>query len=227
MKQVYADFSDRADDGSLPLTSASSVASIAELTEALRDREEVCFTDGERFAVGRVHRRADGTWEGRALSDLVHLPPPGLDEPGATLRRVLFPEAPATEAAAAPPYRPKPPLWRSLPEKHVSPVAIVLGTVGVVGLMGALGAVAFEHQFFSGPATATAVTITAVERTDPADDDSPSRIVYVVKLPDGRTAYLASERAHRPGTRLIAMVSRGGLTGRMLVAPPYVVMPDE
>ena len=157
----------------------------------------------------------------------MHLPPPGLDEPGETLRSVLFPESTATQAATAPPYRPKPPLWRSLAEKRRSPVAIGLGIAGLLGVMGVTGVVVLERQFFSGPVTATPLTVTAIERTVPADDDSPGHIVYVVKLPDGRTTRLTSERTYRPGTRLLAMVSRGGLTGRTLVGPPHVVMPDE
>jgi hypothetical protein len=66
MKEVYADFNDIADDGTLPLTSAGSVSSIAELTEPLEDGDEVWFADGELRAKGRVFRRADGTWEGKS-----------------------------------------------------------------------------------------------------------------------------------------------------------------
>ena len=141
--------------------------------------------------------------------DEAPLPSPG--EPG--------PDAPR-------PYQPKPPLWRSLKDRRVSPVAIALGIVVVLGLMAALGAVAFEQQFFSGPLTATPLTITAVQRAH-ADHDSPTRFVYVVKLSDGRPARFTSERVYQPGTRLVAMVSRGVLTGRTLVGPPYMAMPDE
>ena len=225
MKQVYADFSDISVDGSLPLTCAGSIASIAEVEEALRDREEVCFTDGERFAVGRVLRRADGTWEGHSTWQLVHLPPPGLDDPGETLRRILFPESQAPQAAAAPPYQPKPPLWRSLAEKTGSPGWSV-GTLALIAITAVLGAVMLELYILSDPATATAVTITAIERITP-HEESPPDVVYVVKLADGRTARFTSERTYQPGTRLTAMVSRGGLTRRIMVGPPYVVMPDE
>ncbi len=66
MKEIYADFNDVAADGTLPLTCAGSVASIAKLKEAPMDGEEVWFTDGELRIKGRVYRRKDGTWEGRS-----------------------------------------------------------------------------------------------------------------------------------------------------------------
>jgi hypothetical protein len=223
VKQLYADFDDVAEDGALRLSCAGTVASIAELGQELREREEVCFTDGNRFAVGRVHRRGDGTWEGRATSELVHLPPPGLEEPGETVRRALFPE-PAPAADDARPYRPPPPLWRALAKKR-SPYAIGLGLIGALALT-ALLAVAYELHFFSGPAKATPMTVTAIERMH-QDSESPAHLVYVVKLPDGSTARFTSERTYGPGTRLVAMVSTGWLTRRTLVGPPYVVMPDE
>jgi len=59
------DESDEA-DGTLPLTCAGSVSSIANLAEALEEEEEVWFTDGELRAKGRVFRSATGTWEGRS-----------------------------------------------------------------------------------------------------------------------------------------------------------------
>jgi hypothetical protein len=230
MKQVYADFNEVDADGSLDLRCAGSVVSIAELKMEPREAEEVCFTDGEMFAVGRVHRRADGTWEGRSTWEFVHLPPPGLDEPGETVRQallsqtLLLPDAPAVDDPR--PYQPRPPLWRSFQKEGGSPWRIAVGTLIALGLAGAFAAVVFELHLFSGPATATPVTITAVERITPGDE-SPPHIVYVVKLPDGGTARFTSERVYRPGTRLTAMVARGGITGRTLVGPPYVVMPDE
>ena len=69
----------------------------------------------------------------------MHLPPPGLDEPGETLRRILFPESQATQAAAAPPYQPKPPLWRSLPEKTGSPGWSVGTLANIAALTGEAG----------------------------------------------------------------------------------------
>ena len=66
MKKVYADFNDIAADGSLPLTCAGSVSSIATLEGGLDEGEEVWFTDGELRVRGHVFRRSDGSWEGRS-----------------------------------------------------------------------------------------------------------------------------------------------------------------
>ena len=66
MKEVYADFNDIAADGTLVLTCAGSVASIASLQGSLENGEEVWFTDGELRVKGRVFRRQDGAWEGRS-----------------------------------------------------------------------------------------------------------------------------------------------------------------
>jgi hypothetical protein len=90
-----------------------------------------------------------------------------------------------------------------------------------------LGALLLEGQFLIGPATATAVTIMAIEAISHADEDSPGYIIYKVSLPDGRFARFTSQRTHRPGTRIKAMVSRGRLTGRTIVTSPYVVLPAE
>jgi hypothetical protein len=65
MKQIYADFNDFDEDGNLALICAGSVQSINSQEVALQDGEEVCFSDGEVRALGRVFKRADGTWEGR------------------------------------------------------------------------------------------------------------------------------------------------------------------
>lgn len=66
MKEVYADFNDIAEDGTLPLTCTGSVASIARLIGGLIDGEVVWLSDGELRVKGSVHRRPDGTWEGRS-----------------------------------------------------------------------------------------------------------------------------------------------------------------
>ena len=66
MKEVHADFNDIAADGSLPLTCAGSMSSIATLPGGLEEGEEVWFADGELCARGRVFRRSDGSWEGRS-----------------------------------------------------------------------------------------------------------------------------------------------------------------
>jgi hypothetical protein len=65
MKEIYADFNDFDENGNLALTCARSVQSIDRQKEPLQDGEEVCFSDGEVRAIGRVFKRNDGTWEGR------------------------------------------------------------------------------------------------------------------------------------------------------------------
>ena len=62
-KNLCADFNDIATDGTLPLTCAGSVTSIARLEEELEDGEEVWLTDEGGLRVrGRVFRQ-DGSWE--------------------------------------------------------------------------------------------------------------------------------------------------------------------
>jgi hypothetical protein len=63
MKEVYADFNDIAADGTLPLTCAGSVASIANLKEPLQEGEVVWLTDGGLRVSACVARRSDGSWE--------------------------------------------------------------------------------------------------------------------------------------------------------------------
>jgi hypothetical protein len=66
MKELYADFNDFAEDGTLPLTCAGSVESIGRLKEPLMDGEEVMLTDGELRVMASVFLRKDGSWEGRS-----------------------------------------------------------------------------------------------------------------------------------------------------------------
>ena len=136
-------------------------------------------------------------------------------------------DTPLPETGADRPYRPKPPLWRPRRERRRSPLEIGLPALGMLVVASGLAALLLEGHFFSGPATATPVTITAIESVSHANEDSLGYITYRVSLPDGRLARLTSPRTHRPGTRLMAMVSRGRLTGRTIVASPYVVLPDE
>jgi hypothetical protein len=89
------------------------------------------------------------------------------------------------------------------------------------------GILLLEGLILSGPATATPVTIVAIESISPSDDDSPGYITYGVRLPDGTKARFISARTHKPGTRLMAMVSRGRVTGRTIVSSPYAVLPIE
>jgi hypothetical protein len=66
MKEIYADFNDIADDGSLPLTCEGSVANIAALAGGLQEGEEVWLTDGELWVIAHVFRSQNGSWEGRS-----------------------------------------------------------------------------------------------------------------------------------------------------------------
>jgi hypothetical protein len=84
-----------------------------------------------------------------------------------------------------------------------------------------------EQHLLSAPATATPVTIVAIESISHAAEDSPGYLTYRVALPDGRFARFTSERTFRPGTRVMAMVSRGWVTKRIIVTSPYVVLPDN
>jgi hypothetical protein len=136
-------------------------------------------------------------------------------------------DTPPAETAVERPYRPKPPLWRPARERRRSPLEIGLTALGMVVVTSGLGALLLEGHFFTGPATATPVTITAIVSVSHADEDSPGYITYNVSLPDGRPARFTSPQTYRPGTRLMAMVSRGRLTGRTIVASPYIVLPDE
>jgi hypothetical protein len=66
VKEIYADFNDIANDGTLPLTCAGSLASIASLDDVLREGEEVWLSDGELRIKGRVFRQSDGAWSCRS-----------------------------------------------------------------------------------------------------------------------------------------------------------------
>ena len=134
---------------------------------------------------------------------------------------------PLPDAPAKRPYAPKPPLWRPLRERRRSTRELVIGGVVLALVASVFGAVLLEPHFFSGSATAMPVTIAAIESVSHADEDSPGFITYMVTLPDGSQARFTSPRTNRPGTRLLAMVSRGWITGRTIVASPYSILPNE
>jgi hypothetical protein len=104
---------------------------------------------------------------------------------------------------------------------------MVLGALGIAIAGLAIGTIAFESHLFPGDATATRVTITGIERIAHADENSSGYTIYTVRLPDGSHALFGSPRTHAAGTRLVAMVSRGRLTGRPFVTAPYSVVPAE
>ena len=121
-------------------------------------------------------------------------------------------------------YKPKPPLWRPARQK-TSLLEIVVGAVTLTTVV-ALGILFLEDDFLTGSATAMLVKIASVERVS-HHEESVGSITYRVTLPDGSDARLTSAGHHRPGTRLMAMVSRGLITGRTFVSSPYTVFPDE
>jgi hypothetical protein len=61
MKELFVDFNGFDQHGDLPL----SPATLAKLDRAPENGEEVCFTDGEVRALGRVFLLENGTWEAR------------------------------------------------------------------------------------------------------------------------------------------------------------------
>ena len=62
MKELYADFNDCAEDGTLPLTCVGSVTSIAVCEDDLESGEEVWLSDGDLRVRARVERHPDGSW---------------------------------------------------------------------------------------------------------------------------------------------------------------------
>ena len=124
-------------------------------------------------------------------------------------------------------YRPKPPLWRPARERRRSAAEIVLTAVGITAVSLILGIFVFEGHLLSTPATAMAVTITAIESASHADEEPAGSITYRVSLADGSQARFTSSRSYAVGTRLVAMVARGRLTGRIIVTAPYGVLPNK
>jgi hypothetical protein len=107
------------------------------------------------------------------------------------------------------------------------PRSEILLLVLVFAIVAALAVVFGEAQFLATPATETSLTITGLESTNPADEHHAAKFHYRVRLPDGSSARFASSDIYPPGTRLRAMVSRGLLTRRVLVTPPYVALQAE
>lgn len=137
------------------------------------------------------------------------------------------PEDTTPVSSAEPSYMLKPPLWRPARERRRSAITILLGGLAMV-VMGAVASFpVVEKAFLSTPAHATPVTITAIENASHADEETPMYFHYVVTLPDGSSGRFASQTPHRPGEHLMAMVSRGRLTGRIIVSAPYVALERE
>jgi len=136
-------------------------------------------------------------------------------------------QASRPEAVTEPDDQPKTPIWRPAGERERSTLAVAIILVGIAAVGILLGTLQLEGDFFSGPATETPVTIIAIESVSDADAYTTRSVTYRVSLADGTQATLASPRTHKSGTRLVAMVSRGRITGRIFVTSPYRVLPDE
>jgi hypothetical protein len=118
------------------------------------------------------------------------------------------------------------PLWQPPRKKRMSRLEVGL-TVGLLVIaLGTLGFHALDSPWLAGAATTMPVTIVAVQNSAPSEGRLQLRITYEVRLPDGTHARLSSGSMHAPGTRLTAMVARSRITGRAVVGPPYVVLPD-
>jgi len=114
------------------------------------------------------------------------------------------------------PYTPKPPLWRAAmrpPSRLAWALAVPLTIAGAT-----FAVVLAEPFVLASPASATAVTVTAVESLAQHEHTEPR---YRVSLPDGSSARLQTPRVLQVGDRLTAMVSRGRVTGRVFVSPPH------
>ena len=108
---------------------------------------------------------------------------------------------------------------------HLSKVKSGLLIVGTIVVPLAMLAIAYEKDFVSRPAGQMEIVIVRVQVDKPQGRQSPPWIRYVVALPDGSRGIFVSEQLHRPGTRILATVSRGRITDRTWFGSPYVVLP--
>jgi hypothetical protein len=131
-------------------------------------------------------------------------------------------DGPAGDSPEGPGYRPKPPLWRPPENRRRSATTIAISALALA-FLGAVGTFpAVESHFLATPAEPTAVTVGWIENAEHADEETPMYFHYVVTLPDGSRGRLASEHLFKPGDRLVAMISRGRVTGRTIISPPYL-----
>ena len=115
-------------------------------------------------------------------------------------------------------YRPKPPLWRPQLTKQPSVLAVAAGVLLVVIGVPLLVLLA-NGSYFGVP---TGQVEVRVVRTGPAllPEDRHSPIRHVVALPDGSEQLLVSDRAYRPGERLLVTVSTNFFTRRTTLGAP-------
>jgi hypothetical protein len=119
-------------------------------------------------------------------------------------------------------YRPKPPLWRPKFEARTS-LAILAG--GAFLVLVAVG-LAFlpDGSFLNVPVGQVEARVVRVVGGAPADE-APASFRHVVSLPDGSEGLFVAEHLSRPGERLMVTATRGRLTGRITLRPPYRVLP--
>ena len=103
----------------------------------------------------------------------------------------------------------------------------MLGGAAALVLFGLFGIRSFswiEENFLSTSSQRAVLRVIRMEGTDPGDQTSLTTFRYIVVLPDRTEARLVSERMYGLGTRLEANISRGRITGRVVVAGPYIVL---
>ena len=119
-------------------------------------------------------------------------------------------------------YKPKPPLWRPKFEARPSLAAILAGGVFLV-LVAAGLAFLPDGSFLNVPMGQVEAQVVRVVGGTPADD-APASFRHVVSLPDGSEGLFVAEHLYRPGERLMVTATRGRLTGRITLRPPYRVL---
>jgi hypothetical protein len=137
--------------------------------------------------------------------------------------------APPTAAVDPHAFPPKPPIWRGADQGRVCARRVVLGGTAALVLFGLLGIRSFswiEENFLTTSPQRVVLRVMRMEGTDPGDQRSLTTFRYIVALPDRTETRLVSERMYRLGTRLEANTSRSRITGRVLVAGPYIVLAE-
>jgi hypothetical protein len=124
--------------------------------------------------------------------------------------------------ATPPAYKPKPPLWRPALEKRASLLSVLAGA-GFVALVG-LGLL--PGSFLSVPMGQVEVRVVRIVGGTPAEE-VPASFRHIVSLPDGSERLFVAEHLYRPGDRLIVTATRGRLTGRVSLDPPYRLVHPE
>ena len=99
---------------------------------------------------------------------------------------------------------------------------------GIVALLITGLLVANEQAFLSVPLGQVEATVVRLQDGKPqAAKGAPPWFRYAVVLSDGQQAMFVSDHVHSPGVRLRATVSRGRITHRTWLGPPYVVLAEQ